>query len=219
MPWHALITTPKVLTDKLGGYIIKIKMGEIRVKQKKKMIIIIASCVIVTCVVIVCVSVFAINRKREQSVQTQMEGFLTVTSDIYLEDEEKKESDDVGTQILKSIIKNVDYEIKKTSSDGCILKITSPDVYKMYYKIMKENPIEAFSSYGEYKNAVEDRFEQIFKGLESGNYEYRTTTVEVAIKDGTIETTNEFADAIYGGLITLQEEMIEKYIEEEEPNE
>lgn len=188
-------------------------------KQKKKIIIIIASCIIVTCVVIVCVSVFAISRKREQSVQTQMEGFLTVTSDVYLEDQEKNESDDIGTNILKSIIKNVDYEIKKTSSDGCTLKITSPDVYKLYSKIMEENPTKTFSSYDEYKNAVADRLEQIFKELEVGNYEFRTTTVEVAIKDATIETTNEFADAIYGGLITLQEEMIEKYIEEEEANE
>lgn len=184
--------------------------------NKKKMgIIIFVCCIIIICVAAACTSIFVSNKNREENVKIQMGKFLTVSPHVYPEGTETSEDTDVGSDILKTILENVEYEIKKVNSDSCTLEIISPDIYKLYLDIMKKNTIEMFNSHEEYQTAVKTRMEQLAREIENGNYEFRNSTVQVTIKDGVIETTNEFADAIYGGLITLQEELIEKYIQEE----
>ena len=180
--------------------------------EKKKKWVIWSAIGLLVIGIAVIVFIFWGKSQKEASIQTQIDDLLIITRDMNYVVEEEKTSADVGTEILTLILEHVTYDVKKMKSNNCEIEVMAPDIYSLYTKLMEQSPVTIPNNYEEYENLVNQRLQQVYSELKQGNYEMRSKVVEVPVKDGKIETTNEFADAIYGGLVTLQEEIIEKYI-------
>ena len=129
-----------------------------------------------------------------------------------LTDDQKAQNAMVENQALNTTV------VVESCSEGiAVLKITSPDLGKLLVDISAKANLE----YSE--ESVTNVKQLIADALKAGEYTTTEYVVEVEYKildDGSIDIieTNEYYNALYGGMIALQEATI-KQLEEGETNE
>ena len=65
----------------------------------------------------------------------------------------------------------------------------------------------------EYEQLVSSLLDSVYARLRDGDYEMKTTEVVVQLGDGyEIEISFELVDAMYGGLLSLQDELVNSYV-------
>ncbi len=149
------------------------------------------------------------NKKAIQAVENQMHELLAQSDKIAA-----SAPDDNANQIGEFIYSNMTYQVTEVKDSSCIIRVNAPNLYDVFYTLYDADKYAPTSDIETYNSIVEEILEQIHTALNDGKYTMRSADVEVPLEeDGTIEMTRELVDAMYGGLLTLQEEITKKYIE------
>lgn len=125
------------------------------------------------------------------------------------------EDNDVGTLIANELLDDVYYEIKSIQGNTVVVSITAPNIHDLYIRILQEQGDIVPSNVEEYENLMESTLQKLNAELEKQNYDKQIAEITVhLIEDGSIEMSYELIDALYGGLLTLQKELVDGYIGE-----
>lgn len=119
-------------------------------------------------------------------------------------DYELAESNDtVATQIIMR--EKVTYEIVDKSKKEVTLNVTAPNLYKVLEEIYLNESKFIFTQISDIEGLV-------LQTLKNGDFEYVTKTVTVAYRSGEdgyeLEMTDEYADAIHGGVLSFFKDYI-----------
>lgn len=119
--------------------------------------------------------------------------------------------------IAERIYQEMSFEIIDYQESYCILSVTAPDLYSIFYSVFDSDAYKIPYDTEEYENLINKLLKEIENKLIEGDYSYITNVVEVSVNsEGEIEITYELIDALYGGLLTLQQELVNNYIEDSE---
>lgn len=149
------------------------------------------------------------NKEAIQAVENQMREFLTRSDEIAA-----SAPDDNANQIGEFIYSNMTYQVTDVKDSSCTIKVNAPNLYEVFYTLYDADKYAPTSDIETYNSIVEEILTQIYTTLNDGKYNMRSVDVEVPLgENGNMEMTPELVDAMYGGLLTLQEEITKKYIE------
>lgn len=122
-------------------------------------------------------------------------------------------TDDIGTKIANELIEGISYEIQSIREDEAVIVVTAPNIRALYKQILKEQGDTVPSTAEEYQNLMDEILSRVDEEMRKGSYDYLITEITVCLNDdGEIEMSYELLDAFYGGLLTLQEELVSEYI-------
>ena len=145
--------------------------------------------------------------------QNRASDLFTNGLDYLLITREASAEDDMGTKIANELIDSVSYEILSVREDEAEIVVIAPDIRALYKRILKEQGDTVPSTVEEYQNLMNEILSKVNEEMGRGNYDYLITEITVCLNDdGEIEKTYELLDAFYGGLLTLQAELVNEYI-------
>lgn len=170
---------------------------------------IIAVVLIAILLAVVCIVAFTNSNVSKKEVNTQIETILNSNAP-------QEDSTETGTLIAETIYKNMSYEVTTIKDGKCTISVTAPDMNTLFFDVFKPDNYDKATSMEQYNANVDDVLEQISTKLSNGDFKNVTKEIELPLNDnGEIEITYEFVDAIYGGLLTVQEELLTNYMEGE----
>ena len=181
-------------------------------KRKKPIYLIVMIAIVIACAVIaggIIIINDNQNKKAIQAVENQMHELLTQSDKIAA-----SAPDDIANQIGEFVYSNMTYQVTDVKDSGCIIRVNAPNLYDVFYTLYDADKYAPTSDIEIYNSIVEEILAQIYATLNDGKYNMRSVDVEVPLgENGKMEMTRELVDAMYGGLLTLQEEITKKYIE------
>lgn len=149
------------------------------------------------------------NKKAIEDVENQMHAFLVQSDKIAA-----SAPDDNANNIGEFVYSKMTYEVIEATDDSCTIRVSAPSLYKVFFEAYDPSKYDPATDIEGYNAVVEEILGEILSALTNGKYEMLTTNVEVPLNsDGEIVMTRELVDAIYGGLLTIQDELAEQYIE------
>lgn len=174
---------------------------------KKTLIIV---CVLIaTAIAVVCIVAITNSHVSKKDINTQIETILNSNTP-------EKNTADAGTLIAEIIYQNMSYEVLSVMDGKCIVSVTAPDMNALFFDVFNPDDYGTATSMEEYNANVDYVLEQISTKLSNGDFKNITKEVELPLNDnGEIEVTYEFVNAIYGGLLTVQEELLNNYMEDD----
>lgn len=124
------------------------------------------------------------------------------------------ESVSQGENIAEMIYQRAHYDVVSATNYDCTVLVTAPDMQVIYWDAFEQ----ATQNYNGADAAASAEMETvllniIYTQLESGNYPQRQTTLTLELVNGHPQFTYEFADAMYGGMLTVWEQMTASYEE------
>lgn len=129
--------------------------------------------------------------------------------------EAAEETKNTEFPIAELIYQDMSYRIVEVDDSFCKISVKAPNIHKLFLDIFDSTIYDVPSDMDEYENAVNQLLNKIYIEMSAGNYEYVTNIVEVPFnEDGEIEITYELADALYGGLLSLQQEVFNNYVQD-----
>lgn len=172
-------------------------------KQQKRIFLVVA--VLLLGMVVLTVSFILVWQSPKEKVENGMNELLSQES-------KQLNSDSIGTRIAKAIYQNVSFNVISVNRETATIEICSPDIYSVYMSVVQNEHDIIPESKEEYDELVSSLLETIYAEISSGNYKERTAEVIVQLCDEyEIQVSYELVDAIYGGLLSLQEELITEY--------
>lgn len=148
-------------------------------------------------------------------IKTRVKDDIKSNLDALLVVREVETENDVGTQIANELLDDVFYEIKSIQGNTAVVSITAPNIHDLYIRVLQEQGDIVPSNVEEYENLMESTLQKLNAELEKQNYDKQISEITVhLIEDGSIEMSYELIDALYGGLLTLQKELVDGYIGE-----
>ena len=128
--------------------------------------------------------------------------------------EKPAESVTEGENIAEMIYQRAYYDVLSTDGAMCTVQVTAPDMQVIYWDAFDQ----ATQSYSGADAEASAEMEAIlmniiFTQLETGNYPTRQTTLDLELINGQPQLTYEFADAMYGGMLTVWEQLMTAYEE------
>lgn len=181
-------------------------MKEKRKILVKRITIIISVLTIITLIIIGIVAILQSNTSKDE-MEIQIETLLN--NDIS-QNENTEE-----LPIAEIIYQNMSYEVTKVKDGTCTISVTAPNMNILFFEVFDPNSYGKATSMEEYNSNVNSVLEQISTKLSKGEFEYITNTVEVPLnEEGQIEITYELVDALYGGLLSVQEIVLNNYAED-----
>ncbi|MBQ8359161.1 MAG: hypothetical protein IJX37_04495 [Oscillospiraceae bacterium] len=181
-------------------------------KKKVPIYLIIIAAVVVVGVAIAGV-IIAINenqnQKAKQEVEDQIRTLLAQSDEIAA-----SAPDDNANNIGEFVYSKMTYEVVEATDNSCTIRVSAPSLYKVFFEAYDPNKYEPATDIEGYNAVVEEILGEILSALTNGEYEMVTANVEVPLNsDGEIVMTRELIDAMYGGLLTIQDELAEQYFE------
>ena len=117
-----------------------------------------------------------------------------------------------SARVENEIIENVSYKIVRSTKDEITLRITAPDMREITKDYDIDNSlIEA----GDPEALNDALMNYLLDSLDDRNCPTVENEVTVAYNEDGIEETYEFVDAMYGGLLSLYDENLERFLEAE----
>jgi len=155
----------------------------------------------------VCVFLFIIHKDTEEDrVEKQ------ITQQLSNPGLDQARDEDIP--IAERIYRDMTYEILSVHDSYCEISVTAPDIASIFSALVVRDVGDNSSDPDRYQNTINDLLDQLEMALTSKSYDTITTIVEVPIdSSGEIEITSELIDAFYGGLLTLQEQVLNEYIQ------
>lgn len=148
-------------------------------------------------------------------IKTRVKDDIKSNLDALLVVREVETENDVGTQIANELLDDVFYEIMSIQGNTAVVSITAPNIHDLYIRVLQEQGDIVPSNVEEYENLMESTLQKLNEELEKQNYDKQISEITVhLIEDGSIEMSYELIDALYGGLLTLQKELVDGYIGE-----
>lgn len=148
-------------------------------------------------------------------IKTRVKDDIKSNLDALLVVREVETENDVGTQIANELLDDVFYEIKSIQGNTAVVSITAPNIHDLYIRVLQEQGDIVPSNVEEYENLMESTLQKLNAELEKQNYDKQISEITVhLIEDGSIEMSYELIDALYGGLLTVQKELVDGYIGE-----
>ena len=149
------------------------------------------------------------SKKAIEAAENQMQTILAQSDEIAA-----AVPDDKANNIGEFVYSKMTYKVIEATKDSCTLRVSAPSLYQVFHNIYDPNKYETATDIESHTAIVEKIQEEILLVLTSGEYEIVTSDVVVPLSgDGKIQMTRELVDAMYGGLLTLQEEITIQYIE------
>ena len=123
---------------------------------------------------------------------------------------ETLDTEDTGTRIAELIYKNAKWEIKSVKNGTAVISISAPDFYTLFKDLAKDTtPADAY----EYNALISDLESSLERALSRGNYSRIEKDVSVPVSsDGSVTMTFDLADALYGGMLSLSNELEADYM-------
>lgn len=104
-----------------------------------------------------------------------------------------------GKELEEVLFSLAQYEVKMQDESACEITITAPDMDRLIDRMNRKC------------NSAEEGTEFLMDALLDGDYETVTNTVRVELdEDGKPVETYEFVDAMYGGLLSKFEELLQE---------
>lgn len=148
-------------------------------------------------------------------IKTRVKDDIKSNLDALLVVREVEVENDVGTQIANELLDDVIYEIKSIQGNTAVVSITAPNIHDLYIRVLQEQGDIVPSNLEEYKCLMEASLKKLKSELEKQNYTNLISKITVRIsEEGSIEMSHELIDALYGGLLSLQRELVDGYIGE-----
>lgn len=117
------------------------------------------------------------------------------------------ENKNKGASIDGLILQNMTYKVVSVSKENCVIEVSAPDMKKIFTDAM-EIEMPDVESDAEFEYAKSSLMDYITMRLQSGNYDVLESTVTVPMNDKEPEMTFELTDAMYGGFLSMFEELI-----------
>ncbi len=173
-------------------------------KQNKKRMIIICVCIFLLLSIITCILLFSSGFSKEQKLEEQLQDIL-----------DSAETDEDGTQVAEQIYSKTSFNIHDVTDSDCMITVTAPNIRELFFSIFNYADYSQATNFTEYEDTINKILGQLEKKLIEDKCQYITTDTKVPLdENGDLEITYELADALYGGLLTLQQELINNYIQE-----
>lgn len=145
------------------------------------------------------------KNRPEEKIKEELDSLLVAN--------EYSSQDDLGALIANSLISDASYEIKSFNGDNVVVIVTAPNIYTLYKETIQEQGDTVPASMEEYEALVENVLTSVNQKLENQNYEYVVSEITITrADDAKIEISYELINALYGGLLSLQEELVNEYI-------
>ena len=164
------------------------------------------------------------SNQPQPTVETDYEAAAALNSVTALLDESAPAPETAVTEgdaVSELIYTQATYSVLSADGSSCTLSVSAPDVAAIYYSALNEtNAAGAVIGDPESGAALQDAvLKSMRSALESGSFTMRTCEVVVPIENGQAVLTYELADALYGGLLTLCDELTAQYVNGGEANE
>lgn len=125
---------------------------------------------------------------------------------------EPLESDTVGNVIAETVFSHASFKVNSVQDDTAVITVTAPNLYFLYMQAIAPYKDVVPEDEDEYHALVDSTLATVLSELENRNYEMITRQVTVNLNDDQeIEVSYELVDALYGGLLSLQEALVESY--------
>ena len=171
--------------------------------DKKLTIILSVAVIIIAVVAAVVITLLRTSANREKAIYDYLDNSikaLTVEGD----------GNDLGSIISNEMLQKAEYKVLFLTEESCTLEVTAPDFHSIVFSLLakyeSDNP-------DEYEKLTINFMNDILDAMQHGSYSTRVVQITLPVVDGKPVITDEFVDAIYGGLLTVKDEIIEKYIE------
>lgn len=182
----------------------KAKNTDVR-KGKRKHIILISALLLILVFVGLYVLFNTLVNREEKAVAAELDTLLIVR--------ETTSEDDLGTEIGNELLGNVSYEIQSIQGNMANIIVHAPNINSLYKQALDEIGSAVPKSEEEYASLLNEVLSKVNEWLTQGRFDYLTTEIAINIQEnGSIEVSYELIDALYGGLLTLQEELVAEYI-------
>lgn len=172
-------------------------------RRWKKMIVpAVLVLIIVSAIVLIC---FLFQKSPEEKVSTNLNTILA-------EEKELLEPEAVGTKIAERIFDNFSFEVVSANHKEATIVVSSPNIYSLYMSAIQEKNDLVPKNQEEYTELVNSLLDSVYEELSKGNYDVKVSEVTVQLNDDyNIELSYELIDAIYGGLLSLQKDLVNAY--------
>jgi len=119
-----------------------------------------------------------------------------------------------GDNIAEMIYQRAYYEVLSTNGSFCTVQVNAPDMQVIYWDAFEQATAAYSGADADASAQMEAELMELIRiQLESGNYPLRQVTLELEFLNGQPQLTYEFADAMYGGMLTVYQDMIAAYEE------
>lgn len=151
------------------------------------------------------IAFFAFRKSHEEKV----------TGNLHLLLEEEKgqlEPESVGSKIAEFVYGKVSFEVISASRKQATVIVSSPDIYTVYMATLQSKKSVVPESKEEYAELVNSLLETVYNELNNGNYNLKNYEITIELRnEHDIILSYELIDALYGGLLRLQGELINEY--------
>lgn len=148
-----------------------------------------------------------------QQNQNNTEKSIIKSLDALIVTQKHNRPDDIGSQIANDVLSNTSYKITSVQAETATVSITAPDIYTLYKQALADIGNCVPASIEEYESLTKRVLTTVQNDLKNQNYTLTTTDILVQYdNNGNIEITRELIDACYGGVLTLQEDLVNEYI-------
>jgi len=128
--------------------------------------------------------------------------------------EKKPEMVTAGDNIAEMIYQRAYYDVISVDGNICTVQVVAPDMQVIYWDAFEQATVGYGGPDAEASAQMETvLMDIVYTQLESGNYPVRQTVIELEFLGGEPRLTYEFADAMYGGMLTVYGEMMAAYEE------
>lgn len=157
---------------------------------------------IVSAIILIC---FLFQKSPEEKVSTNLNTILA-------EEKELLEPEAVGTKIAELIFDNFSFEVVSANHKEATIIVSSPNIYSLYMSAIQEKNDLVPNNQEDYTELVNSLLDSVYEELSKGNYDVMVSEVTVQLNDDyNIELSYELIDAIYGGLLSLQKDLVNAY--------
>lgn len=178
--------------------------GEKTKNRKRNILIWLVSAIILLAAIIVLVSL-VFQKSPEEKVSTNLNTILA-------EEKELLEPEAVGTKIAELIFDNFSFEVVSANHKEATIIVSSPNIYSLYMSAIQEKNDLVPNNQEDYTELVNSLLDSVYEELSKGNYDVKVSEVTVQLNDDyNIELSYELIDAIYGGLLSLQKDLVNAY--------
>lgn len=117
------------------------------------------------------------------------------------------ENDRKAASLDELILQKTKYKVVSTSKESCVIEVSAPDMKKIFADIM-ELELSDINNDAEFEYAKSGLMDYISARLQSGDYDVLKSTVTVPMNGKEPEMTYELTDAMYGGFLSMFDELI-----------
>lgn len=141
---------------------------------------------------------------HNEAVEKQIEKLFKPT--------EEQVGDGIGDKVANKICKEAKIEVISSSNTECRVKVTSPDVYQLFFDVFNKSYLNKDIDKADYEDSTDELLATLYAQLNSGEYTTEEHEITLQIENGEVQTNEEFADALSGGLLKALNEISTMYL-------